>query len=396
MRRIGIGWQIIEGQGWGTYGTAIVRHLHRKDGLEPVILERTPFIGSDSLEREVLNRYRHGLAQRVENFERIVKEKGGTTLNIDILHARGNDGQPAFSQFSPMIRGNRNYAMVFSETSNVSKKAVAQYGEFDRVFAGSTWNADVLREAGVASPIVQIQGVDTTLYRPGPKVGLFPDEFVVFSGGKLEFRKGQDIVAAAFKIFIDRHPNARLVCCWGNKWPSNPMVKLMGYSPHVDGGPDVHDGRGDVPEWLSRFGIPLDRVTLLEDVPPIAMPRILREADVAVFPNRGEGGTNLVAMEAMACGVPTILSANTGHVDIIDDGACLPLSHQVPVNIGEASDRVQGWGESSVEEVVAAMERVWSDTMAARRMAKNAVARMESLDWSARIDALINALDGTP
>lgn len=38
----------------------------------------------------------------------------------------------------------------------------------------------------------------------------------------------------------------------------------------------------------------------------------LAEADVALFPNRGEGGTNLMAMQAMASGVPTVLSANSG------------------------------------------------------------------------------------
>jgi hypothetical protein len=44
------------------------------------------------------------------------------------------------------------------------------------------------------------------------------------------------------------------------------------------------------------------------------MPQILREIDVAVVPNRFEGGTNLVAMECMACGMPVILSANTGYL----------------------------------------------------------------------------------
>ena len=370
MRRIGIGWQIIEGQGWGTYGAAIVRRLHQRDDTEPVILERTPPIGADALERRILNRYRHGLGQRLENFERLVQEKGGATLNIEILHARGNDGEPAFSQFSPQLWGRRNHALVFSETSNVSRKAVERYKAFDRVFAGSSWNASVLREAGVDAPIAQIQGVDTTLYRPGGKAGLFPGEFVIFSGGKLEFRKGQDIVAAAFKIFVDCHPDARLVCCWGNKWPDTPMVELMRMSPHVDGPPAVRDGRGDIAEWLGRFGIPMDRVTLLEDIPPLAMPRIFREADAAVFANRAEGGTNLVAMEAMACGVPTILSANTGHLDILGDGASYPLREQPQVDIGESSDRIQGWGESSVEEVVAALEAVRADAVAARRTAE--------------------------
>ena len=58
------------------------------------------------------------------------------------------------------------------------------------------------------------------------------------------------------------------------------------------------------------------------------MPEVLREVDVAVFPNRCEGGTNLVAMEALASGLTCILSKNTGHLDLIRADNCLPLATQ--------------------------------------------------------------------
>ena len=56
---------------------------------------------------------------------------------------------------------------------------------------------------------------------PGNPVGteLLPGRFVVFSGGKLELRKGQDIVVAAFRAFVERHPDAVLVNAWHNAWP---------------------------------------------------------------------------------------------------------------------------------------------------------------------------------
>src|SRR3546814_10727981 len=81
----------------------------------------------------------------------------------------------------------------------------------------------------------------------------------------------------------------------------------------------------------------------------------MREADVALFPNRAEGVTNLVAMEAMACGVPTILSANTGHLDIVAEGACIPLRRQRPVVVDDRYLGTGGWGESDVEEMVEAL-----------------------------------------
>ena len=48
------------------------------------------------------------------------------------------------------------------------------------------------------------------------------------------------------------------------------------------------------------------------------MPKYLISSDTALFPNRCESGTNLVAMEAMAAGIPVILSNNSGHLDLID------------------------------------------------------------------------------
>ena len=68
-------------------------------------------------------------------------------------------------------------------------------------------------------------------------------------------------------------------------------------------------------------GVPAEQFIDLGVVPNHLMPRVLREMDVAVFPNRCEGGTNLVAMECMACGVPAIVASNTGQRDLIATGA---------------------------------------------------------------------------
>jgi hypothetical protein len=46
--------------------------------------------------------------------------------------------------------------------------------------------------------------------------------------------------------------------------------------------------------------------------------RTLRDVHVAVFPNRAESGTNLFATQALAVGVPTVLSNNTGHGDLLE------------------------------------------------------------------------------
>jgi glycosyltransferase involved in cell wall biosynthesis len=109
---------------------------------------------------------------------------------------------------------------------------------------------------------------------------------------------------------------------------------------------------------------------------------ILADCHAAVFPNRCEGATNLVAMEAMACGVPVILSANTGHLDLIHEGNCLPLRNQTPV--ADPTGARRGWGESAVDEVVEQLERVYTDRATARACAEKGRGFMrEERSWRA-------------
>jgi glycosyltransferase involved in cell wall biosynthesis len=113
------------------------------------------------------------------------------------------------------------------------------------------------------------------------------------------------------------------------------------------------------------------------------LPTVLREMDVALFTNRAEGGTNLVAMECMACGVPTILSRNTGHIDLIEDDNCYPLNQQGELAGFEAGSLgVPGWGESDVDEVVEALERVYAHRAEARERGLRGAADIGRYSWA--------------
>jgi glycosyltransferase involved in cell wall biosynthesis len=124
------------------------------------------------------------------------------------------------------------------------------------------------------------------------------------------------------------------------------------------------------------------------------MGQIVREADVALFPNRCEGGTNLVAMECMAAGVPTIVSANTGHLDLVATGGCLPLETQrvspAPTRYFHATD---GWGESSVDEVLAALEQLHDDRDTRARLADAGATAMQDLTWERQVRRFLDVID---
>jgi len=206
-----------------------------------------------------------------------------------------------------------------------------------------------------------------------------------FSGGKLEYRKAQDLVLLAFRAFHSRHPEAVLVTAWHNIWyrRSTPVNVAGTVSPV----PLKADGRPDMPAWVENNGIPGDRFFDLGPVPNHRIPTWLRKADVAIFPNRCEAGTNLVAMECMACGVPTILSANTGHLDIIREGICLPL-HRQRTAIDVTGDGTEGWGESDVDELVEAPEPIWQDRRTASEIGARAAAHLQTMTWSTQLEKL--------
>ncbi len=114
--------------------------------------------------------------------------------------------------------------------------------------------------------------------------------------------------------------------------------------------------------------------------------------DVALFPNRAEGSNNMVAMECMAAGVPLILSANTGHLDLIDDDNCYPLWHQSPVDWRPDGGGTEYWRESDVDEMVAALEWAYEDRADAHVRGQRAAARMAPLTWQRQTDAYLDAI----
>ena len=145
-----------------------------------------------------------------------------------------------------------------------------------------------------------------------------------------------------------------------------------------------------ITQWAIDHGVPVNAFIDLGWLPNRAVPAVLWDMDVAVFPNRCEGGTNLVAMEAMACGVPCILSANTGHLDIIADDNCFALGDQRPVT--DPNSRTSMWRESQVEQIVEQLEKIYTDRAVAQQRSEVGAALISNLSWQNQTAALIAAV----
>lgn len=391
-RRVVIHWGMSSFFGWGVYGLNLALNWSADPDIEPLcsfpIDERQVVV--DALKRRQLEPFVAASNRLRADLERYAG--GEASTNVPVLAALGNGFAVSPAAGNVRFTGKPTVGVVFFEVPQLDADAVRNAKSLPLIVAGSTWNARILAEYGVTSVRTVIQGIDPTVFHPAPRAGILGDRFKVFSGGKLELRKGQDLVVAAFRIFAERHPDALLVTAWHSPWPqfARTLDQSRRAAPVVFAGDKV-----DVPAWAAANGIASHQVLDLGAVPNAFMPPILREMDVALFPNRSEGGTNLVAMECMACGVPTILSANTGHLDLLEDGNCYRLDRQQPVGgSGAAVGGTPGWGESDVEEILDALERAYSDREDARKRASLGAATLSRLTWSATADAMKDIVVG--
>lgn len=381
--------------GWGNFAINLCLWLESTGKAAPAVAAK---LGFEAIRLDAMRLYR--LAPTIER-SRVLQEAlarypgNAPSIAETCLHALGNDlVRQGAAIGDRLLAGRPNIGLVFNESATLSPQGRVNAQPFDLIVAGSTWTANRLAAQKLSCQVTLVQqGVDTTLFRPGPGLRLWHDRFVVFSGGKLEYRKGQDLVLQAFKAFAQRHPDALLVTAWGSGY-RRQFVGLSGL-PGLSDPQLMSDGRPDVAAWAHASGIPPGSVLDLGLVDHAQFAAILREIDIGLFPNRCESGTNLVAMEAMASGVPLILSANTGHLDLIGDGAhCVAVASDGPVDARRAEvDDISDWGSPAVDELVAALERAYRQRESLRALGLAGAAYVDRFNWGAQAARFMAAFE---
>lgn len=387
-RPILIQWSTSSYSGWGNYGLQLAMTWSLQGRYAPMcsVPVRLEELALSPPEWRRIAPFLRRSEQVVEQLAPYAGQE--VSVPLPVLRGLGNNLVGSRSAGKTTVLGTPTVGVCYLEDTDLGDDARARAASCAVILAGSRWVREVLAAAGIGPVVTVHQGFDPTHFHPGPRAGWFRGRFAVFSGGKLEHRKGQDLVLRAFRAFAARHREALLVTLWHSPWPE--AAASLSAAGTVAPVPLDADGRVDAVGWAVANGIAADQVVDLGPVPNGDLARILREVDVALFPNRCEGGTNMVATECLACGVPTILSDNTGHRDVIVDGACLPLTRQSPLSLPGGS---QGWGESDVEEIVEALESVWRDRDAAAAMGRRAAGAVAWMSAEHHADAVAAAVE---
>ncbi len=282
--------------------------------------------------------------------------------------------------FIPLAKiwGDENYGYTFFE-NELNINSLRNAKKFDLVIGGSKWNQEKLLEVGIENSDYLIQGIDPEVFYP---VEEKKDEslFVIFSGGKFELRKGQDLVLRAFKALQDKYKDIVLINAWYNMWPQS--MELFHYAPTFN-----YENKGQT--WQEKMkhiyeinGIDSSRIITLDIVPNKKLREIYAKTDIGVFPNRCEGGTNLVLMEYMATGKPVIGAYNTGQRDVLDENHALLIKEHKPFKLYSNDQTLWAdWFDPDLDELIAHIEYAYHHRGEIRQLGKNAGEFMKNFTW---------------
>ncbi len=149
-------------------------------------------------------------------------------------------------------------------------------------------------------------GINWFQYKKLPARGAFraaqglSDAPLVLFLGRINFKKGLDLLIPAFDVLQRKIPDVRLAIV----------------------GPENDDYGQKVRDWVSERGL-IDAVCFVEHLDGVAVLQAYVDADVFVLPSYTEN-FGMTVVEAMACGLPVVISDQVNiHTEVEESGAGL-------------------------------------------------------------------------
>ena len=162
---------------------------------------------------------------------------------------------------------------------------------------------------------------------------------------------------------------------------------LINYAPPTD--PDHVAATNAL---LAANGIDLSRVLTLGMRDNRLLPRVYHNTDVGLFPNRVEGGTNMLLMEYMACGKPAIAAFNSGHKDILSPHNAVLITKHRQCSAKTTTTTAPHWNEPDLDETIAHLEACYQDRNRLPAIGAQAAKDMTSFTWKRVAEKLLAAV----
>jgi len=195
----------------------------------------------------------------------------------------------------------------------------------------------------------------------------------------------------AVRILQERYPDIVLIAAWCNRWL--PSIETMRRSPHLRYAFSGDSWQQTMAHLCEVNEIPSKRIVFLPLLQQADMLKAYLSSDLGLFPNRCEGGTNLVMMEYMACGKPVVATHATGHLDVLTEDNAYLLQKLSPLELRDANGLLEArWVEPSLEEIITSVERAYTQRQEAQEKGRRAAADMAKLSWRRSAECILSHL----
>jgi glycosyltransferase involved in cell wall biosynthesis len=140
-------------------------------------------------------------------------------------------------------------------------------------------------------------------------------------------------------------------------------------------------------------GLDPERIFTIDLVPNETQRDLYQKTDLGIFPNRCEGGTNLVLMEYMACAKPVIGAYSTGQRDVLSADNALLLEDIRPHEIrGPDGSLVATWTDPSLDELIAQIEFAYQNRKRIAELGRRAGKDLKKRTWTHTAKSLLKSM----
>ena len=246
--------------------------------------------------------------------------------------------------------GKYKIAFTTTEVDGIPKDWVRVLNEMNEVWTTSEFAKKAFEKSGVKPLIFNMrEGVDPNYFHPQakPAKNETKKKFLFISNFAWGRRKGHDILVKAFSQEFSYTEDVALV------------LKVL---------PSYH--KADIKKDLANMYYRPDGAPIIvwdAVIPPYLLPGFYRAGHCLVFPTRGEG-FGLPPIEALACGVPVIVTGYSGQMDYLaPQGKPLPGVELIDYKIEkfDGSDSIYyhgfNWAKPSVNHLRQLMRKVYNN-----------------------------------
>jgi glycosyltransferase involved in cell wall biosynthesis len=283
-----------------------------------------------------------------------------------VVFARGdlfskNSGQPKIG-----------YTML--ETDRLPAAWVEQANQMDEVWTPTAWGAEVFRASGITRPVFVVPlGIDPAVYMPAAPRTRLAERTIFVSVFEWGRRKGVDLLLKAYRAAFQASDNVLLILKIDNRVPaSNPLHEIA--------------------ELLPSPAPPVG-IIYNQRLSPTRMAELYQGADCFVLPTRGEGWC-MPALEAMACGIPAIVTNWSGPTAFltVQNGYPLPIAGLEPTGSSNPYYRDAQWAAPDADALVELLRKVHTGRDEARRRGAQAALDARAWSWERAVKEVIERI----